>query len=303
MKISCALDRFLLSLKGAKAETTRRWYERKLRPLVSFLGNVDVGSVDVQALRRWRASLQDVQERYTTHPTRGAVDGGFSPWTLHGYIRAARRFFRWLGEEGVVQSNPAQRLELPRLPKVGYKGIDDDDMAKMLRAAQGNPRDLALVFFLASTACRVAGAAGLKVGDLLLKRGRAVVREKGEKERLVYLAPAAVEAMQAWLAVRPKDRGEHVFVGLKGGLRTSGIYQLLKRLAKAAKVARGWNPHNWRHGTARRLLVSGASLAHVSQVLGHSSIEVTSSHYGIFADRELKRAHSRHVSLPELEVE
>jgi len=288
---------------GAKAETTRRWYERRLNSLVEFLGDVEVGSVDTCALRRWRADLQDKQARYTTHPTRGVVEGGLSPWTLHGYCRAARRLFRWLCEEGVLSNNPALRLELPKLPKVGCKGIADDDLARMMQAARASPRDLALVFFLASTACRCAGAAGLRVGDLMLKRGRAIVREKGERERVVYLAPAAVEAMEAWLKVRPKGRGDAVFVGLKGGLRTSGIYQVLKRLAKAAGVVAGWNPHNWRHGAARRMLMDGASLAHVSQLLGHSSVDVTNAHYGIFADKELKRAHSRHVSLPDLEVE
>lgn len=300
MRLSRALEAFYLSLNGSKSPATLVWYKRKLTSL-TILGDVDIKKINLHDLRRWRAELAERKTKYTSHPTRREENEGLSTWTLHGYVRAVRHLFKWLTDEGLIPRNPAARLELPQLPNEPRKGISQTDLQKILDVARDHPRDYALCLFLADTACRVGGLCNLTLADLDLERGRATVREKGlggeQKSRTVYLTPRTCDALRAWLAARPasNDNDNHVFIGQRGGLTPSGVYQIVKRLARAAGVTRNWNPHNWRHGAARAMLQNGASLAHISQLLGHEDVSTTARFYGTFADEELKAAHDKYT--------
>ena len=268
-------------MDGVKSPATIAWYRKRLAGLEARLGKVGIDQVKVDQLRDWRACLLRQE---------------LSVWTLHGHVRAARKFFRWLAEEGLLRCSPALRLELPRLTYEPRKGIDQRDMLRMIAQARASPRDYALVLFLADSAARCGGVASLTIPDLELVRGRAVVHEKGSKARTVYLQPRTCEALRSYLGTRVSGP---VFLGLSGkGLRYDGIYQLLKRLAHRAGVTERWNPHNWRHGAARGMLNRGANLAQVSQILGHSDVSVTVRFYGSFVDDELKAAHARYTWLP-----
>jgi len=290
MLASKAISDFLLSYRGSRSPQTILWYERRLSALVSFLGDVRVATITIDDLRRWRAALCERRTRYVDHPSgRKAEPGGLSTHTLHGYVRAARHFFKWLEEEGSIPANPARRLELPRLPRGVVKGIAQEDLRRILEAAhRSGPRDHALAWFLYSTACRVGGTVNLRLGDLHLERGLAYVHEKGNKTRPVFMLPEAVQAMQVWLNVRPALDDDHVFVGERGPLKGSGIYQVMKRLAKLAGVKSGWNPHNWRHRRIRDLQANGMSLGILSQVAGHASVGVTADIYGMLSEAELQ---------------
>jgi len=302
MLASQGLDAFLLSYRGSKSPATLVWYRRRLSSLVAFLGESTViEAVTVNELRLWRVHLTEQETRWADHPVREAKAGGLSAWTLHGYIRAARHFFRWLTDEGIISSNPAARLELPRLPKDRKTGIPQSDAVRILDTARdlGVPRDYALVLFLAETLCRVGGVVNLRLGDLDLDRGRATVREKGNRSRPVYLEQRGIKAMRVWLMVRPEVADDHVFLGRSGcGLSVSGVYQVLKRLAKSAGVPKGWNPHGWRHGGARAMQRQGMPTGVLSQELGHSDVSVTVSFYGTSTDDDLKHAHTQYSWIP-----
>lgn len=288
MLASRAIEAFLLSYRGSKSPATITWYERRLRALVAFTGDVDITTISTQQLREWRVELCSRPVQRTIHES---PQRGLSAYTLHGYIRSVRHLFKWLLDEHLIEVNPAARLELPRLPRGQVKGISQTDLVAILEAAANScPRDLALVWFLYSTGCRVGGVANLMIGQMELEHGRARVREKGDKSRTVFLLPDAVTAMRAWLKVRPDSDDDHVFLGKRGPLKTSGIYQVLKRLARSAGVVHGWNPHNWRHRRARDLLNAKVPLGVVSQVLGHSDVGVTSNIYGQLSDDDLQRA-------------
>lgn len=293
MLASKATEAFLLSYRGSRSPQTITWYERRLSALVLFLGDVDVAKVTISDLRRWRAELFERRTRYENHPSgRRPEPGGLSAHTLHGYVRAARRFFKWLEEEEILTASPARRLELPRLPRGIVKGIAQEDLNRILEAArQSSARDLALAWFFYSTACRVGGAVNLRLGDLHLDRCMAYVHEKFNKTRPVFMLPAAVEAMRAWLEARLDSDDDHVFMGERGPLQGSGIYQVMKRLARRAGINRaGWNPHNWRHRRLRDLEAAGMPLDVRSQYAGHSSVAVTADIYGRFSETELQRA-------------
>ena len=191
---------------------------------------------------------------------------------------------------------------MPALPDEPPKALSHDEMRRILQAAQKHPRDYALVLFLADTGCRVGGLCSLCLRDLDIERRRAVVREKGKggkrKARMVFFTGITAQALKEWLEVRCPEPGvEHVFVGLRGRssgkpLTRSGVYQILKRIARSTGVNR-FNPHAFRHAFARDLLQNGADLSTVSQLMGHRDVQVTARFYARWSDEELASSHER----------
>lgn len=304
MHLRAALELFLDAKAGAKSPATVRWYESKLAPLVDYFEEQEVlaGDVTVYELRAWRKILAARETINTGNPYKPAAPGKLKQETLRGYVRACKAFFAWLAREGLISQDPARRLEMPEKAKTPKIGLSEPDRDKIFRAAAGSPRDLALVRFLAATMCRAGGVAGLKLSELDLQRRRAVIHEKGRggenKGRWVYFDPETADALAAYLAVRPEaPQCSALFLGLKRGgrkrgwhaLTPGGVYQVVKRLAKAAGVSNRWNPHNWRHGAVRGATRRGMPLKAISQIIGHSSEAVTADIYGDLDDDALQQ--------------
>jgi integrase/recombinase XerC len=289
MLLSEGLDRFYTSMEGVLSNRTVVFYSSRLRSLVSELGDRELSTITIDDLRAWRAMLARKTERWGGASKHGVEQGGYSPHTIHQYVRGCRRFFKWLFEEGHIESNPAKRLELPRLPAQYRRGIPDADRDRIIAAASTNARDYAICRLFADSACRLGGMAGLRIRDLHLERRRAVIREKGEKERMIFYSTVTQEALRAWLKVRPvTPKHDALWVGDDGKTLTgNGIYQVLQRLAETCHVDDEWNPHAWRHGAIRGMIKNGMGLAEVSQIAGHSSVKTTADLYGVFSEDEL----------------
>ena len=247
-----AIDAFLEVGCAQKSTGTVKWYKVKLRHLTAGLGRdrllCDVMEGD---LLEWAAGLQ------------GSV------YSIHAYIRSARRLFRWLRQHKVLECNLGAVLVLPKLPRNGKRGISEKDLRSILDAARGNARDYALLRVLESTGCRVGGIENVLISDLNLDsedsrlRRRVSVREKGDQERYVFLTAGALAAMAEWIRVRPNVDNEFVFLSNRlKPLANRSVYDIVQKYALRVGAQR-WNPHEWRHRFARRLLERGMDLARV----------------------------------------
>lgn len=292
MLFSEALQEFLIAIRGETASSTVEWYKCRLDQVQAFLGNPPVETITLRDLRRWRAAILNPSE--DSRPTR-------SPATINGYIRAIRRFFSWLEKEGLITKNPARDLRFVQVPDSDPKAISEEDMRKMLEAAQNHPRDYAILCFLIDTGCRARGLVTLTLDRLDLSSRRAVVEEKhpgGTRARVVYFSETAQSALARWLEHRPPVGHNYVFVSQRGGrLSVWGLYRVFKRWAKRAGIKGRFNPHAFRHAFARTLLKNGASLDTVSKLMGHSSVMVTSRFYARWAPSELAELHERYSPL------
>ncbi|RLC69829.1 MAG: integrase [Chloroflexi bacterium] len=306
MKLEEAVEEFLLSCcADGLSPRTVEWHHSHLKRLVSYLDK-DVAAISTHDIRDFVAHLRNRSRRYIGHPTHPPIEGGLSIATIHGCIRSLKRFFNWLEKEGIIPANPAARLRLPKLPDRVPKGISPSDFRKLLACCNGNKvqelRDRAIVLFLADTGCRAGEVCSLKVEDLNLDEGIALVRGKGRKERMVAMSQTTCEALKAYLEVRPKGKGEQVFIGQRGPLTVSGLSQVMRRLKKKAGVSGCCNPHSFRHGFAREWLMSGGDMASLSDLLGHADIETTKV-YSVFRMMELKAKHNQHSPVMHMLVE
>lgn len=299
-----AVGAFLRLELAGKSGQTRLWYERRLAALGQWLGeDRPIGDVMEGEIGEYYAHLAGRKSLFGK--SRPSVDGGLSAFTLHGHVRAMRRFFRWCFKKSILPADLSLDLDLPKLPKQGRKGISEGNLRAILEASKSDARDYALLRFLESTGVRRGGIEGLLLSDLNLDqaderlRRRASVREKGEKERTVVMSREALGALDAWLEVRPAIDDAHVFLGHSPGqawhpLSAEGISGIVARYKRRLGLKGPCSPHQWRHRFARNMLHRGMELAQVSQLLGHEDVSITVRFYGQFDIDQLQDAYDKY---------
>lgn len=309
MKLSKALDSFILSCRAAGlSKKTHGEYQRSLNHLVIFLGDPHITKIKADDLNRFIVSLQERKVRYPKHSRRQPVQGALSVHTIHAYVRYIKRFFNWLEFEGKISTaqNVAIRLRKPRLPKLPPKDISETDLRSLFNAARHSgklaKRNVAILFVLVDTGCRVGGLVRLRVSDVDLENCIALFNEKGEKTRAVPFEDATRQALLAWLAERP-GQTDFVFSGREGQMSIHSVYHMINRLAKKAGVKGRANPHRFRHTFAKDYLMHGGDFGTLADLMGHSDIKITKDSYSVFVTEELKRKHSQHSQLSRMLAE
>ncbi len=301
LSLTEAIEIFYTSMDGIRAVKTVRFYRDRLPSLIAHFGeDYPANQVRLDQLRCWRSTLANNPTRYAKCHYRPPVERKLSVYTLHQYIRSAKRLFRWLYMEALIDTNPAARLELPPLPKGPgqVKSIPEKDVLKLLETAE-HPRDRAIILLLCDSAARVGGIAALTLDDIDLDQKLAIVHEKGQggarKYRPIFFCAETAQALTQWLAERKARPGVEALFTNKNGKPLSewGIREVLRRLAARTGVKR-YNPHAFRHGAIRAMLNDGLSLPAASQIAGHSSVVVTGDIYGRVSETELRALHNRH---------
>ncbi len=289
MKLSEAAEIFYISMIGIKAEATVTWYRKRLDALITFLDDPQVDQVNLFMLEKFRASLD--------RPSRAnGRKGKISPYTIHAFVRIQKRFFSFLYRRQIIEKNPAEFLEKPRLPKQPRKGISPQAAEKMLDASRGSCRDYAILLFIRDTGCRAGGVYNLLTEDLDILHNSATVREKGDKERTVFYTTECALALAMYSSIRENPlEDEHFFLSetYHEPMTYSGVYQIFRRLAKAAKVQGKYSPHQWRHAAVRSWLKAGMNLKSASVLAGHESEKVTGDIYGTLGDDELHELYDK----------
>ena len=148
---------------------------------------------------------------------------------------------------------------------------------------------------LFSTGLRVSELCALN-SDIDLTRDELSVRGKGEKVRVVFLSPAAKEAVREYLKAR-KDMEEALFVdGRPNKLHRiipRDVQRHLKTYVARAGITSVVTPHTLRHAFATDLLSNGADIRSVQQLLGHASINTTQI-YTHITDSHLREIHKKY---------
>lgn len=258
------------------SEATVDTYRRGIALFREVTQDVPFASVTVRHVSDFRSSL----------PGKPATQ--FTRWV------AASSLFRWLALAGYTSSNPFVSVRGPKRVRNRTPRIPtDDQMHALLEVADDDERgvrDRAIVA-LCAVGLRIAEVCGLQRDDLMSEGDGYVLRVlgKGDRERLVPLAPFATEALLAWL--NGHDENGLMFTDTAWPdtpMTTRQVQSAFDRIAKAAGVD-GLSPHKLRHHFATRLLRAGADLMSVSQLLGHESIETTQVYLNLDLT-DLKRA-------------
>lgn len=206
-----------------------------------------------------------------------------APTTLARRVAALRSFFEFAHARKEIANNPASLLDTPKLAQRLPAVMTEEEVARILAAPdsseRGGFRDRCILELLYAGGLRVSELCNLKVGDIDLARGLALVFGKGSKERLAPLHGAMLnllaEYLEKWRALfKPKTR--HLFLNRSGlGLSRQFIWKIVKKYAALAGVSCEPSPHSFRHSFATHLLQGGADLRSVQIMLGHASLAAT----------------------------
>ncbi|MDE2127016.1 MAG: tyrosine recombinase [Armatimonadetes bacterium] len=293
MEITEAIRQYLSALRFERgmATNTQNAYRRDLAQFAALCTVRGVAATD-------RLGESDALAWVEHLRSRGAMAA-----TMRRKVVAVRCFAQFLVAEGLAERNFCQFLEargfgIP-LPRV----LTATEVSALLRALEPSDRwylrDRAICLLLYATGLRVSELAGLAPHDLDPEASTVRCLGKGGKERVVPVAPAAIQAVDAWAM----DAGERpgaqqwLFPNQHGGpLSRQQIGEILRRAGIRAGIRQRVTPHVLRHTFATHLLDGGAGLRVIQELLGHASITTTEIYTHVSEDRlraAYRAAHPR----------
>lgn len=226
---------------------------------------------------------------------------GLGPRSISRNLSAIRTFHKYLMTEEIMKADPAEHVDLPKLPKVLPSVLEIQDMENILKQPDTltplGARDRAMLEVLYACGLRISELLTLKQTDFRSDAGFIRVFGKGSKERMV---PVGQMAMDWVVFYQEKVRGrlaksgkaEDVLFLNSRGRRFSrmGFWKILRKYVELAGIQKNVTPHTFRHSFATHLLEGGADLRVVQELLGHADISTTQIYTHI--DREyLKSVH------------
>jgi integrase/recombinase XerD len=273
-------ERFLawMQIEQGRASKTIEAYRRDLREYEGWL--------TARRKTSMTASSADV-EAFVAYLRKH----GKAPRSVARQFAAVRMLHKYLAIEGERADDPAALVDGVRVPSGLPKPLQEDEVTRLIAAVTGEDsfarRDRALIEFLYATGARISEACGLSLADLDMDDSLVRLFGKGSKERIVPFGRSAHRALEDWLQDggrgmlvprrwRSRDHEDAVFLGVHGTrLSRQAAFHIVRKYAGLAGIKEDVSPHTLRHSCATHMLVHGADLRIVQELLGHASVSTT----------------------------
>ena len=201
-------------------------------------------------------------------------------------ISGIKRFFDFLILENILNENPLENIETPKIGSKLPTTLTVKEIDKLIDSidikSKNKIRNKAIIEILYSCGLRVSELITLKVSDLYFNESIIKVIGKGNKERFVPISKGAINYIEKYLnEIRifqkiKKGSEDTLFLNERGsGLSRVMIYIILNDLKIKAEINKKIGPHTLRHSFATHLLENGADLITIQNMLGHENIVTT----------------------------
>ena len=221
-----------------------------------------------------------------------AMEQKSKPATRARKVSTIRIFFKYLTQKAhLLDKNPAEYLETPKLEKRLPKYLNLEDSKKLLQAAnntddRNHERDYAIITLFLNCGLRLSELVGINLNDIDFSENKLTVIGKGNKERTIYLNHACITALKTYLSVRPKQGIKHDKLNSEKALFLSERKERISRrtvqhivytkLSSAGLDPSKYSTHKLRHTAATLMYQYGEVDIRALQVLlGHESISTT----------------------------
>lgn len=262
-----------LKIERQLAENSILAYQSDIAKLMDFCSteNLDPTQVKLEHLKLFIAELYDL---------------GLSARSQARIISGWKQFFDFLLLENVIEIDPSEGLELPKIGRKLPDVLTIEEIDRMIEcidlSTNEAQRNAAILETLYSCGLRVSELIGLRFEDCYFEEGFIRVIGKGNKERLVPVSEKMADEIKLYVE---RDRSElpikkgheaYVFLNRRGAQLTRVmIFTIIKNLTLAAGIKKKISPHTFRHSFATHLIEGGANLRAVQEMLGHESITTT----------------------------
>lgn len=297
MTLSALVTDFLeyLELEKNASQLTIKNYDHYLKRFLSFAKDIEPKDIDLKLIRSYRLYLS----RYSDPLTKKSL----KRITQNYFMIALRAFLKYLARQDIETLSP-EKVELGDQEPRPLKILADGELKQLLDAPnltkKEGLRDRAILETLFSTGLRVSELANLNRDSINLGRREFGIIGKGGKERVVFLSDGAVEFIEKYLSFR-KDSFKPLFIrfqgkvdpssdGLSMRLTPRSIERIVEKYVKKVGLSVKATPHTLRHSFATDLLMNGADIRSVQEMLGHSNISTTQI-YTHVTNKHLKDVH------------
>lgn len=284
-----------LELERNVSQLTIKNYDHYLKRFMEWAGDINPKDIDLSMVRKYRLYLSRWSDPKTKKPLKRI--------TQNYFMIALRAFLRYLARIDVATLS-AEKVELGDSEPRPLKILDDSQLKQLLEAPDPSKkdgiRDRAILETLFSTGLRVSELSQLNQDTINLDRREFGIIGKGGKERVIFISDAAANWLEKYLMVR-KDTFRPLFVRFQGKvdptnngeamrLTTRSIERIVEKYVKRLGLSVKATPHTLRHSFATDLLINGADIRSVQEMLGHSSIQTTQI-YTHVTNAHLKDVH------------
>jgi len=216
-----------------------------------------------------------------------SIEKAYSKNSLYLSTMAIHAFFRFL------QSSTADTMRPPKRGQPIPKYLTEGEMAAMIKAAESDSEDLAILLTLGYSGLRVGELCALNVEDIDFSDGVINVKSgKGDKGRIALLEEKSIASLRHYLDTRKATSGPLFLSSHRQRINERTIQRLVKKYAEKASINKNVTPHVLRHTFATTLLKKGADIRIIQQLLGHASVATTQI-YTHVDDRALRDAYRR----------
>lgn len=300
--LSSLIQNFLDHCEVGKNQSPRtlRNYHHYLSRFQKWAGDVNVDQITLDTVQQFRLHLNRLEDE---------KGGTLGIKTQNYHIIALRAFLKYLAKNDIL-SLAAEKIELSKIPARTVEYLTREELERMFEEPDTSNikglRDLAIMETLYSTGLRVSELASLNRAQVDLDRREFMVRGKGKKPRIIFLSPRAVERLNEYFSART-DNFEPVFLNHGRGkagsidditlsekhrLTTVSIENIVRTTARRAGIIKRVTPHILRHSFATELLINGADIRSVQEMLGHASITTTQI-YTHLTNQRLREVHDK----------
>lgn len=285
-----------LVLEKALSDNTVEAYLRDVTKLSTFcIAHKELTNctkVNVQIIRDF---IVELHEQETSAKSQARIISGL------------KSFYHYLCLEDIIDVNPCDKIERPRLERKLPDTLSIEEINKLIGSIDlsntHGERNRTLLETLYSCGLRVSELINLQCSKLFLDEGFLIVLGKGNKERLVPLNKTLVKYLKNYIKLirsHQKIAGGHedfVFLNNRGKqLTRMMIFTIVKKQAEKSGIKKNISPHTFRHSFATHLLKGGADLRAIQTMLGHESITTTEVYMHIdkdFIRQEIIEHHPR----------
>ena len=283
-----------LSLELNRSRLTVQAYEADLRGFNDFMikSGVPAGDtgffiashVTTADVREWMASLSEEE---------------LSTASIRRKVQSLRAYFKFMVKRGLIQSNPASNVILPRKHRKLPAIATHSDIEKSLDNV-GTTQESLILEILYGCGLRRSELLGITDNDINPYSRELKILGKGNKHRIIPIPEGLLTKIQKWQTERDSRYPDlplpkPLIVTKRGRMSESTLYLIVKKALQGSNAEQK-SPHTLRHSFATQLLNSGADLNSVKGLLGHSSLGATQIYTHLaFSElnREWSKAHPR----------